>query len=288
MNLINCDDLPTDPFRFFGGLTGAKICVSYDNNWYMLKRAESLRDKSYRNVEITYANDSISEYIGSHIYALFNVPVHETFLGTYDNRMCVLCKDLGTIVEFRQFRNSLMDADIIQHSSGMSTRLCDVFEVIDKHPLLDKEACYDRFWCMFVIDALIGNTDRNNGNWGFYRLGNSFILCPVYDCGGCLNNKRSTEQMLSDLTSDNTKSLALNYTLNFLNNKSKRINPFHYMRDYMNPYLQKWINKVSAVDIVNIADILKPLENLMAPERSLFYYKILSYRWEEIRKYRRE
>ena len=25
----------------------------------------------------------------------------------------------------------------------------------------------EKFWDMFVIDSLIGNTDRHNGNWGF-------------------------------------------------------------------------------------------------------------------------
>ena len=42
---------------------------------------------------------------------------------------------------------------------------------------------------MFVIDSLIGNTDRHNGNWGFLVdiKTNKIEFAPIYDCGSCLN-----------------------------------------------------------------------------------------------------
>ena len=41
---------------------------------------------------------------------------------------------------------------------------------------------------MFIVDALIGNWDRHNGNWGFlYNPETDKIsLAPIYDCGSCL------------------------------------------------------------------------------------------------------
>ena len=41
---------------------------------------------------------------------------------------------------------------------------------------------------MFVVDALLGNFDRHNGNWGFLvdEATNAASLAPVFDCGSCL------------------------------------------------------------------------------------------------------
>lgn len=32
--------------------------------------------------------------------------------------------------------------------------------------ILDTEKIKEKFWDMFIVDSLIGNTDRHNGNWG--------------------------------------------------------------------------------------------------------------------------
>ena len=41
---------------------------------------------------------------------------------------------------------------------------------------------------MFIVDALIGNWDRHNGNWGFLynTVTDEIALAPGYDCGSCL------------------------------------------------------------------------------------------------------
>lgn len=51
---------------------------------------------------------------------------------------------------------------------------------------------------MFVVDALIGNPDRNNGNWGLiYKDHDILGLAPIYDNGNCLFDKWSDEKILS-------------------------------------------------------------------------------------------
>ena len=41
---------------------------------------------------------------------------------------------------------------------------------------------------MFIVDALLGNFDRHNGNWGFLydEVNGSVEIAPVFDCGSCL------------------------------------------------------------------------------------------------------
>lgn len=42
---------------------------------------------------------------------------------------------------------------------------------------------------MFIIEALIGNTDRHNENWRFLADNQTkeVEFAPIYDCGSCLN-----------------------------------------------------------------------------------------------------
>lgn len=39
-------------------------------------------------------------------------------------------------------------------------------DVIDENKMINSDETKNKFWNMFIIDALIGNTDRHNGNWG--------------------------------------------------------------------------------------------------------------------------
>ena len=40
-------------------------------------------------------------------------------------------------------------------------------DVLEESKMIDTKEIKEKFWDMFVIDSLIGNTDRHNGNWGF-------------------------------------------------------------------------------------------------------------------------
>ena len=46
------------------------------------------------------------------------------------------------------------------------------------------------FGILFIIDSLIGNTDRHNGNWGFLvnKKTGQVTFSPIYDCGSCLKS----------------------------------------------------------------------------------------------------
>lgn len=285
MNLINCDDLEVITYRGYGGATGSKIAVVYGNSVWMLKRGQNVRHKDFHNVELSYANDPVTEYIGSHVYALFGIPVHDTLLGTYNGRLCVLCKDLAypdQILELRTLRNMIMQDSVTQSSSGMSPKLSDILEVVALSSIPDKQMALYRFWIMFTIDALIGNNDRNNGNWGYLRDGDSMRLCPVYDCGGCLNNKRSDAQMESDLSTGNVNNLALNYTFNFLNEKGKRINPFKYIASNCNDYIRFSLNLFDKGLATQLDNLIDSLGDIISPVRNKWYKEILHIRLNKL------
>ena len=49
----------------------------------------------------------------------------------------------------------------------IETELKDIIEVIEESKMINNVETKEKFWDMFIIDSLIGNTDRHNGNWGF-------------------------------------------------------------------------------------------------------------------------
>lgn len=61
-------------------------------------------------------------------------------------------------------------------------------DTIDRQQYVAPDVLHEHFWNMFVADALLGNFDRHNGNWGFLYDDNKneTEIAPIYDCGSCL------------------------------------------------------------------------------------------------------
>lgn len=87
--------------------------------------------------------------------------------------------------------------------NGYGTELADILYTFAEQNAIDQAAVTERFWDMFIVDALIGNWDRHNGNWGFLydTRTDKMELAPVYDCGSSLYpqaDDKIMEAVLSD------------------------------------------------------------------------------------------
>ena len=174
--------------RAYNGANGKKIAVSYKDEVWILKFPNDVRE---RPNEQSYSNSCFSEYVGCTIYRLLGIPVQETLLGTFVNgrtKVVCACKDFTKpglrLFDFCSIKNTVLESG----SGGTGTELNDVLEAIDQQQFMDSFVVRCRFWQMFVVDALLGNFDRHNGNWGFLVDENSGMteLAPVFDCGSCL------------------------------------------------------------------------------------------------------
>lgn len=153
--------------KAYAGANGSKISVVYENELYMLK----FPPVPTRNKEMSYSNSCISEYIGCHIFQSVGIPVQETLLGTYTSqgkaKVVVACKDFtrpGIVLQdFASVKNQVIDS----RRNGYGTELQDLLYAFENQNVIDTKILTERFWDMFVVDALIGNWDRHNGNWGF-------------------------------------------------------------------------------------------------------------------------
>ncbi len=97
----------------------------------------------------------------------------------------------------------------LSYTSG--TELEDVLEVIEKQQYVDPVLLKKHFWEMFVADALLGNFDRHNGNWGFLYdpKKKQCEIAPVYDCGSCLLPQADDSVMQAILTDKDALNLRI-------------------------------------------------------------------------------
>lgn len=185
--MIDFTDLPRRN-KTYAGANGNKIAVVYDGAQYMLKFPAPPKI----NKEMRYANGCFSEYLGSHIFQMAGIPAQETLLGVFTKngreRVVVACKDFTTdgsvLQDFASLKNTIIDSE----HNGYGTELSDIMQAIEEQQAFDPETLKRYFWDMFIVDALIGNWDRHNGNWGFlyYPETDQMKFAPIYDCGSCL------------------------------------------------------------------------------------------------------
>lgn len=190
--------------RAFNGANGKKIAVEYNGRPYMLKFPPSGKEKP---TELSYTNSCISEHIASNIFNMLGIKAHETMLGTFtvNGKQKIVCACLDFTEGGKQFydfcsiKNTVLESD----SNGSGTELADILESLEKQQYVDPILLKTRFWEMFVADALLGNFDRHNGNWGFLydTKENKREIAPVYDCGSCLL-PQADEVVMREVLSD--------------------------------------------------------------------------------------
>ncbi len=84
----------------------------------------------------------------------------------------------------------------------------------------DAAGGFQEYCDRFIVDALIGNTDRHNGNWGVIVNGDTVKIAPVYDCGSSLSPLLADNELTEKITADN----ALNVMSVIMDNMGNRLN----------------------------------------------------------------
>lgn len=254
IEIYNLDNV-VESGRKYGGMAGAKLGIILNNENWIVKFPKST--KGFNTVEISYTTAPLSEYLGSNIYNSIGIPVHETILAIKDHILVVGCKDFKEkgeeLYEFREIKNEYVKGleekiDNLSSSSGNGTDINEIILIMENNPTFIKNPkLKDRFWDMFVVDALIGNNDRNNGNWGILvnEENKTTRLAPVYDNGACFNNKMSEERMKS-IMEDKVRfenSAYISRSSEFYDN-GKNINPLKYIERLDNTDLNKALLRI--------------------------------------------
>lgn len=286
--------------KVYGGASCRKVGLTIDGVDYLMKLPGALKAKNMKNVELSYSNSPICEYMGSHIYEMLDMPVHETLLAMRDSKLVVLCKDFVSkdcdLYEFSKIKISYEPAFINQNgeeTDGMGSSLPEALLVLAQHPLFLRipEASI-HFWKMFIVDAIIGNPDRNNGNWGVLvnRSTKEVTLAPVYDNGNCLNDKWDENKMLKFLDNDQLfiSEAYKGKVCYFTDDSGKKINPYQLIASH------RYVGCTEALnDILSILDkeaIFRFIaeQNILSDIQKRYYTKILDTRIEYLKQIKKE
>lgn len=259
-----------------------KKTIRYDDKKYLVKFPDPVREK---NKNISYINNAFSEYVGSNIFRISGFETQNTILGTYTykekEKIVCACEDFtdGNHVLY-EFENLALSTN---PDKKIETELVDILEVIEETKMMIPGDTKEKFWDMFVIDSLIGNTDRHNGNWGFLvnAISSRVEFAPIYDCGSCLNPMLEDKQ-IEELNETEMKNLAIN-CYSCIKENGKKINYMTYIKSMRNEECNKAIYRV--FKRIDIGKINKFIDGIlcMSDVRKDFYKKIISLRYETIK-----
>ena len=265
-----------DGNRYYSGAERKKSILISDKP-YLVKFQKNSREGLRFN--------HVSEYLGSHIFALLGIDTQETFLGKYKNEDVVVIQDfLGEDEVFIPF-NGVGDSSLEQDKEKYQYSYEDIIAMLqDNVKLTDVEQTIDLFWDMFIIDALIANFDRHGSNWGFIKKDNKYRLSPVFDNGSSLFPQLNTDEKIQ-------KILENEYEIN------RRIYEFPTSQVKYNGQKSSYyaiisslafeecnhalVRIVQRVDLDKINKLIDTVENI-SEIRKEFYKTIIKQRYEKI------
>ena len=300
MIIEDFNELETNTLAY-GGKSGLKLGVVINGENWFLKFPKST--KGFREqVNMSYSTSPLSEYIGSHIYESIGIPVHDTKLGIKDGKIVVACKD------FRENMNKIRfdDYNAINNlyvpgleeklsSYSSSSHLVDIdgiMVVMENNPRFSEHPeLKERFWDMFVVDALIGNNDRNNGNWGMLVniITNEMTVAPVFDNGAAFGNNiddKKIERILND--EKRFEQSAYSSRICAFSREDKSINPLNFIESLGNKDCNAALMRI--VPKINVEKIKKMIHEIpnevngiqvISDIRKEFYCKCVEYRYEK-------
>lgn len=268
IDLTNCKELPN---KYRG--SEKKKRFEYNNEIYLVKFPDPIREKGNT---LSYMNNQYSEYLGCHILDSLGIKTQDTFLATYTEnnkkKVVVACKDLTDenteLIEISALANGITSSD-----EKYDTNIEDVYEIIEKSTMIkNKEEIINKFWDLFVADALIGNPDRHLDNFGllYHKDKEEYEFSPVYDCGSCLNALLS-EDVKQQCLCDDTLMKNENYNLTSVYYMGgKRI---FYSEIFKNPpkHLQEAIKRIAPkINIEKINSIIDNTPSITELDKNFF------------------
>lgn len=274
----------TNAIEEFNNYKGSekKKTLIYNKKKYLVKFPDPVREK---NKNISYINNAFSEYIGSNVFKIVGFKTQNTVLGKYEyngkEKIVCACED------FTDNENVLYEFENLALSTNpdkkIETELNDIMEVMEESKMINTEETKRKFWDMFIIDSLIGNTDRHNGNWGFLLNKNTgkVEFSPIYDCGSCLNPMLEDEE-IEKINEAELKNLAIN-CYSCLKENGKKINYMSYIKQMKNEECNKAIKRVFTE--INMDEIKKFINSIecMSDIRKEFYKKVIEQRYDVIK-----
>jgi len=261
-----------------------KKTMILDNKKYLVKFPDPNRSTK---LEISYINNVYSEYIGTKIFELCEFETQKVELGIYNKdgkkRTVCGCEDFTDsntkLVEFEKFENASIEPNPFKRE------LKDIFHIVQSGIYnIDLNELKEKFWNMFIIDCLIGNEDRHNGNWGFLKniKNENLTFAPIYDCGSCLFSVYTDEKMQEYIQNNAKIQDCIKNTSSAIRDDGAKIKYFEFITSLKNEdcnnALIRMYDKINLNEINKLIDEIDIISNI----RKEFYKKVIEGKYKEI------
>lgn len=269
---------PIDSDVYFSGAED-KAQITINGKRYIMKYQ--------RNSEVGMTFSHVSEYLGSHVFGLLEIPVQDTYLGTYNGKNIVLlkhfCKEGEILVHFNGIGESSLEEDkeTYQYSYDDIQRMLN-----DNKKSTNVLETVDRFWDMFIVDAFNGNFDRHGGNWGFIKKDNKYKIAPVYDNGSSMYPKLNTDEKIKAVLNsvDEINERIFKFPTSHVKIDGKKSSYYEVINslkfEECNKALLRIFPKIKFEDIDKLIDSIECINDL----RKQFYKRMYRERYEKILK----
>ena len=241
--------------------------------------------KFQKNSEVGLIFNHVSEYLGSHIFQSIGIPVQETFLGTYDGKNVVVMKNFLEPEDALVACNGVGESSLERDKELYQYTYEDITAMLRENmKSTNVEEPIDRFWDMFIVDALIGNFDRHGGNWGFIKRDNKYRIAPVYDNGSSLYPKLNTDDKLEAvLASENEINERIyKFPTSHIKVKNRKSSYFEVINSLQFEACNDALKRiVPRIDLERINAIIDEIEGI-SEVRKHFYKVMLQQRYEKI------
>jgi len=265
-----------DGSRFYSGAERKKA-ILISGKPYFIKFQKNSREGLRFN--------HISEFIGSHIFAMLGIETQETGLGVYRGENVVVIRDFLEDGEVFVPFNGVGDSSLEQDKEKYQYTYEDIMDMLRENMKLTN-ACQtvELFWDMFIVDAMIANFDRHGSNWGFIKKNNEYRISPIFDNGSSLFPQLNTDEKIEAVMGDQSEIDRRIYQFPTSQVKYKRKKSSYYgiiaglEFEECNRALARITERV---DLQKINQLIDSVEGISEIRRS-FYKMILQQRYEKI------
>ena len=278
MLLINFDNCELSSKQYGG--SERKIGIIINGIEYMLK--------FQKKTAFALRNNTLSEYIGSHVCGLLGLECQETYLGTYKNEYVVACKNfINNDVIFVPF-NDVGESSLEIDKNKYKYTYDDIIQLLLKNKkITNVEETISAFFDLYIVDALLGNFDRHGSNWGFLKNNNKYSLAPVFDNGSCLYPSLTNEDEMRLVLENENEINKRVYTfptsqIKMKNNKSSY---YEVISSLQFEEINKALLRIYPRIKINEIDALIDDISIISDTHKLFYKTMIKKRYEKIIKY---
>lgn len=282
------DGWPSDMTTAYTGSDRKEGLINPEGKRFLVKYAEA--HTRANDLDTSYVNNVLSEYMSSHILEIAGFDVHHTFIGTRGGDLLVACENFTSdhqyLIEFGQYMRKHYDSGDI----GRVPDICQIDHVLHYDPILCRDAqhLWQSYWERFIGDALVGNFDRHMGNWGYITdtQAQKIYPSPIYDNGSTLFPALSEKAMSEDILP--FKKELLKRTLLFpkaaLTVNGKKACYLDMMSSGYEPSLTQAVKKIVPGILGRMPEINRFIDGqeFLSATRKSFYKTILNTRAEYI------